>query len=31
MEVLHEIYFGKQSQLLKIEDLFTKLRELIRL
>lgn len=26
MEVLHEIYFGKQSQLLKIEDLFTKLR-----
>ena len=26
MEVLHEIYFGKQSQLLKLEDLFTKIR-----
>lgn len=26
MEVLHEIYFGKQSGLLKLEDLFTKLR-----
>lgn len=26
MEVLHEIYFGKQSSLLKLEDLITKMR-----